>query len=235
MAGFKTHITASGVVGIGYGVAAYALYDTPLSSCVLAAGLCGVSGMLPDIDSGSGRPLRESLAFGAAVVSIMLVSRLQHLGAPSETIVLAGSLVYLLIRFGFAELLKRYTVHRGMFHSLPAAVIAGELAFLLATGTTELRIYKAGGVALGYLVHLLLDELYSIEWRRGRLRLKSSFGTAVKLVSRSWWANGSAYLKLALLTFLALKDPGWTQQFYQQELQKPVQQTATRITDQFLR
>ncbi len=190
--------------------------------------------MLPDIDSGSGRPLRESLAFGAAVVSIMLVNRLQHLGAPSETIVLAGSLVYLLIRFGFAELLKRYTVHRGMFHSLPAAVIAGELAFLLATGTIELRIYKAGGVALGYLVHLLLDELYSIEWRRGRLRLKSSFGTAIKLASRSWWANGSAYLKLALLTFLALEDPGWTQQFYQQELQKPTQQTATRITDQFV-
>lgn len=235
MAGFKTHIAASSIVGIGYGVAAHALYEVPLPSCILAAGLCGVSGMLPDIDSGSGRPLRESLAFGAAVVAMMLVDRLQQLGAPSEAIVLSGSLVYLLVRFGLAELLRRYTVHRGMFHSLPAAVIAGELAFLLASGSVELRIYKAGGVALGYLVHLALDELYSIEWRRGRLRLKSSFGTALKLVSRSWWANGSAYLKLALLTFLVLKEPGWTQDFYHQKVQEPIHQTAERITDHLWR
>lgn len=235
MAGFKTHIVASGLVGIGYGVAAHVLYETSLSSCVLAAGLCGVSGMLPDIDSGSGRPLRESLAFGAAIVAMMMVDRLQQLGSPSETIVLAGSLMYLLVRFGLGALLRRYTVHRGMFHSLPAVVIAGELAFLLASGSVELRIYKAGGVALGYLVHLALDELYSIEWRRGRLRLKSSFGTALKLLSHNWWANSSTYLKLALLTFLVLKEPGWTEQFYHQKLQEPIRHTATRITEQVLR
>jgi len=233
MAGFKTHLAASSVVGIGYGVAAYTMYDAPLPSCILATGLCSVSGMLPDIDSDSGRPVRESLAFGAAVVAMMFVDRLKQLGAPSETIVLAGAMTYLFIRFGVGELLKRYTVHRGMFHSLPAAVIAGELAFLLASGSQELRIYKAGAVALGYVVHLLLDELYSIQWSRGRV--KSSFGTAMKLLSHSWWANGSAYLKLALLTFLILKEPRWTQQFYEQNVERPVEQTATRIMDQLVR
>lgn len=235
MAGFKTHISASGLAGIGYGVAAHVFCEVPLPSCVLAGGLCAVSGMLPDIDSDSGRPLRESLAFGAAVVAMMMGGRLQQLGASSETIVLAGSLMYLLVRFGLGALLRRYTVHRGMLHSLPAVVIAGELAFLLASGSVELRIYKAGGVALGYFVHLALDELYSIEWRRGRLRLKSSFGTALKLLSRNWWANSSAYLKLALLTFLVLKEPAWSQQFYHQKLQEPIQHTATRITEQVLR
>ena len=64
-----------------------------------------------------------------------------------------------------------------MFHSLPAALIAGELAFLLASGDdVRLRIYKAGAVVLGYVSHLVLDELYSLEWYRGRLRLKRSFG-----------------------------------------------------------
>lgn len=235
MAGFKTHIAASSVVGIGYGAAAYALYDVPLPSCVLAAGLCGVSGMLPDIDSGSGRPLRESLAFAAAVVPMMMVDRFHRLGMSPESIVLAGALVYLLVRFGVAALLKRCTVHRGMFHSLPAAAIAGELAFLLASGSVELRIYKAGGVVLGYLIHLVLDELYSFQWRRGRVRLKGSFGTALKLFGNNWWANGSTYVKLAVLTFVVLHEPGWMQQFYQQNLQRPIEHTAQQVTDQFLR
>ena len=65
MAGFKTHIGVSGVLGVAYGGAGFAMYDVPLSTslptCVLAGGLCGVSGMLPDLDSGSGVPLREKI------------------------------------------------------------------------------------------------------------------------------------------------------------------------------
>ena len=121
--------------------------------------------MLPDIDSDSGTPLRESMAFAAAVVPMMLLHRFQHWGMSHELIILAGAGVYLLIRFGLAALLKRYTVHRGMFHSLPAAAIFGEIAFLLASGDdVRLRVYKAGAVVLGYLSHLVLDEIYSIEW-----------------------------------------------------------------------
>jgi hypothetical protein len=235
MAGFKTHIATSTIVGIGYGAAAYALYDLPLPSCVLTGGLCGVSGMLPDIDSDSGVPVRESLAFGAAVVSMMVLDRLHQVGASSETMVLAGALLYLLVRFGLGAILKHYTVHRGMFHSIPAALIAGELAFLLASGSLEVRIYKGSGVALGYLIHLLLDEVYSIQFRRGRLRLKSSFGTALKFWSKSWWANGSTYLKLGLLTFLLLKNPGWMTQLYQENLQQPIEHTAAAVTDQIVR
>ena len=32
---------------------------------------------------------------------------------------------YLLVRFGVSELFKRITVHRGMYHSIPAMLIAG--------------------------------------------------------------------------------------------------------------
>ena len=95
MADFKTHLTTSSFMGVAYGVAARALFDVPLSTCALAGGLCAVSGMLPDVDSGSSKPLRESLAFAAAVVPMMMVDRLQPLGADTELIVLAGALVYL--------------------------------------------------------------------------------------------------------------------------------------------
>ena len=64
---------------------------------------------------------------------------------------------------------------------------------------------QAGAVVLGYLSHLLLDELYSIQWRRGRIGMKRSFGSALKLYGHSLWANLSAYAKLALLTFLIFR------------------------------
>ena len=216
MADFRTHITASSVLGVAYGGAAHAFFDVPLSTSVLAGGLCAVSGMLPDVDSNSGRPLQEGLAFAAAVVPMMMVDRFQQLGWTPESIVLAGAALYVFVRFALGELLKRYTVHRGMFHSLPAAVIFGEIAFLLTSGTDlRLRVYKAGAVVVGYVTHLVLDELYSIDWHRGRLRLKKSFGTALKMFSHKWWPNVSAYLKLGVLTYIVLCEPGWMDQVRQ--------------------
>lgn len=210
MADFKTHITFSTVIGVGYGAAGWWLYQVPEPTCLLAAGLCGVSGMLPDIDSDSGVPVRESVAFGAAVIPMMLVHRFQLWGWTHESIVLAGAAAYLFVRFVLGGMLKRYTVHRGMFHSIPAALIFGGLAFLLASGQDpNLRFYKAGGVVLGYMSHLLLDELFSFQFKRGRPRLKSSFGTAVKLVGKNWVANLSTYAKLVLVTMLLVQDPGF--------------------------
>ena len=69
----------------------------------LAAGLCGVAGMLPDIDSDSGRPLHESLAFAAAVVPMMLLHRLRHWEVPHELLILAGAGAYLLVRLGWGS------------------------------------------------------------------------------------------------------------------------------------
>jgi membrane-bound metal-dependent hydrolase YbcI (DUF457 family) len=189
--------------------------------------------MLPDIDSPSSTPKRESMAFAAAVVPMMLLGRFQQCGMSHESIVLAGAAVYLLIRFGLSELLARYTVHRGMFHSLPAAVVFGELAFLLASGDdVRLRIYKAAAVSIGYMSHLLLDEIYSVEWSHG-LRLKSSFGTAVKLFGQGLWSNLSAYAKLAILTAAILYEPQMPTAPTQPGVSaSPVKQTAMRPIDQ---
>jgi len=163
---------------------------------------------------------------------LMMIDRFAQLGMSAELMVLAGAAIYLFIRFVLAALLRRWTVHRGMFHSLPAAVIFGEVAFLLTSGEdVQLRIYKAGAVLVGYLSHLLLDELYSIEWHRGRLRLKRSFGSALKLFGDRWWPNVSTFAKLAVLTYVVLKEPGWMQQHYQQRIKPTVEHTAGRLID----
>ena len=226
MAGFKTHITFSSILGAGYGTAAYFLYDVPIPSCILAGGLCGVSGMLPDLDSGPGRPLHESMAFAAAVVPVMLIHYFQQMGLSHEMMIIIGAALYLLIRFGGAWLLQRFTVHRGMFHSLPAAAIFGELGYLLASGDTNLRLYKAGAVVLGYMSHLFLDEIWSIEWSHG-LHFKSSFGTALKIFGHSGWANLSAYAKLSLLTLVLFLQPAWMQQYFQQNTNQTAVNSAS--------
>ena len=92
------------------------------------------------------------------------------LGLPPETIVMIGGAIYLGIRFGLAWLLRKYTVHRGMFHSLPACAIAAELTFLLCGHEGEglwIRYFNAGAVVLGFMSHLVLDEIWSIEFKNG--------------------------------------------------------------------
>jgi hypothetical protein len=102
----------------------------------------------------------------------------------------------------------RYTVHRGMFHSIPALLIFTGLAFLICGSTNlHLRYFKACGVFIGVFSHLMLDEIYSIEWAGGRWRFKKSFGTALKLWSDSLWGNFSTYWKLAAVVVLILSEP----------------------------
>ena len=69
------------------------------------------------------------------------------------------------------------------------------------------RLFKTGAVVLGFMSHLVLDELYSIEWTGWRFRFKKSFGTAIKMWSGNTWGNVSTYGKLILIAALAFGDP----------------------------
>ena len=66
----------------------------------------------------------------------------------------------------------------------------------------------AGGVALGFLSHLVLDELYSVEFSGIRLRLNQAAGSAFKLFGKSVLPNLIAYSLLAALTYTILIDVG---------------------------
>lgn len=235
MASFQTHMSFSTVLGVAYGGAARLLFDVPVPTSILAGGLCSVSGMLPDLDSNAGIPLRESMGLAAAVIPLMLIDRCHRCDMSPEAMVLTGAAIYLLIRFGVAKLLRKFTVHRGMFHSLPAAAIFGQLAFLLAPGEdVQLRVFQAGAVVVGYLSHLLLDEMYSVEWYRGRLRLKRTFGTALKLFGQRWWPTVLAYLQLIVLTYVVVNEPGWWHRHLDEKV-RPTIHEASRAVDRLLR
>ena len=179
MADFKTHMSVSTVAGVLYGVAG-SQSGIPLSTCLLAGGLCSVSGMLPDLDSESGRPLREATTLAAAVVPMLMVDRFQRIGLSHESMVLAAAAVYITIRFVMAEVFRRYTVHRGMWHSLPAAAIVGMVSFLvMSSEDISLRMFKTIAVVLGFISHLVLDEIWSVDFRKGKYNFKTSFGSAL--------------------------------------------------------
>jgi membrane-bound metal-dependent hydrolase YbcI (DUF457 family) len=207
MADFKTHISVSTVTGMAYGVWGYQCGAT-IETCILAGGLCSVAGMLPDLDSDSGRPVQEMSSFAAAVIPMLMLDRFTDFGWSHEGMVLAGAAIYVAVRFGVAEVFKRYTVHRGMWHSIPACIVCGLLAFLIVAGQDlAIRAFKAGAVSLGFFSHLLIDELWSLKLRSGRLNVKRSFGTALKFFGKDSWANASVYAKLTVLTLLAVGDP----------------------------
>lgn len=208
MAGFHTHITVSSVVGVGYSYVGYSTLELPLSTSLLGGGLCAIAGMMPDLDSDRAVPARETLSFLAAVAPMLLFYRFEYEGLPTEHILLFGAPLYLLIRFGFGELMK-VTVHRGMFHSIPAAFIAGLIAYVICdTGISLGREFKGFGAVIGYLVHLILDEIWAIEVRRGRVRFKKSFGTALKLFGNVGSANSATWALLIGLTIFAANDQG---------------------------
>lgn len=206
MADFKSHITGSTLVGIVYGYWGVTTQSMSIENGILAGGLCAVSGMLPDLDSDSGKPLRETSMFIAAVMPMLMIDRFRDLGLSNEAMAVAAMLVYVAIRFVLVEFFKRYTVHRGMWHSLPAALSAGLVAYLVMPSQSEsARVYKSLAVVLGFTVHLTMDEIWSVD-ASGGFRLKKSFGTALKFFSDSTLANVSVYGKLALLVYLAWGD-----------------------------
>ena len=84
MAGFKMHISTSTVVGIGYGAAGHFLLGMDLPVAAVSAGLCSIAGILPDLDSDSGKPVRELTAFSAAVIPMLMMERSPIHGAISR-------------------------------------------------------------------------------------------------------------------------------------------------------
>lgn len=208
MAGFHTHITVSTLVGVGYAAVGTTVYELPLSTCAIAGGLCSICGIMPDLDSDHAVPARETLSFLAAIAPMLLFYRFHYEGLPTEHILLFGAPLYLLIRFGFGQLLKA-SVHRGMFHSIPAAFIAGLIAYELCdTGVSFGRAFKGFGAVIGYLTHLILDEIWAVELSHGRFRLKKSFGTAMKFFGQTGPANSATWALLAGMAFFAANDRG---------------------------
>jgi len=225
MAGYREHISVSGLCGICYGTSATLAFGfTPLQGA-LAGVLTWVAGMLPDLDSETGKPVREVFGLVAAIAPFAMMGHLMKWGGSAEGAIFLAIVLYALIRYGAATVLGKISVHRGMFHSIPALAIAAELAYLgYKNDAISVKLLMAGGVALGFLSHLVLDEMYSVEWSGVRVRLKKSAGSALKLTGKQFLPNVVTYATLMFLTYATLVDLGVLEGPEPTSLPEPIRQ-----------
>ena len=171
-------------------------------------GLGTIAGILPDVDSDHSVPTRivfRLLAFVAAMLTIVVFQAQIHF---LLLLVLAlGSA--LAVRYLLYPLFASITVHRGLFHSLPAAILLG-LAMVCVglyglQWSVDFAWLAASFVSGGYILHLLLDEFYSVDFM-GR-SLKSSFGSALTVFNRSSWLSYSFLYLLVTAGFYSLPLP----------------------------
>jgi hypothetical protein len=215
MAGYREHVTVSGLLGIAYASASVFMFGFSLVQATIAAVLTWISGMLPDLDSESGRPVRELFTLTAALAPIFLMQHVYAMGVQGDRIMLFSLVLYGIARYGGAFLLAKLTVHRGMFHSIPALLIAAEVTFLAYhSHDIRVRTLMGVGVGLGFLSHLVLDEMYSVQWDGVKVRLAKSAGSALKFFGSDALPNGVAFGLLLCLTYATLvqadivRDPG---------------------------
>jgi len=204
MANFNMHLNSAAFVSaISASVLSYkgVITGSEAFFCFLA-GMIG--GVLPDIDHNNSKIINMmQLTFSLFIsffITLMFINRLKLLELLGLWI---G--VYLFI-MGLFFIFKKFTTHRGIIHSIPFAFLFWFLVTLISyyLGISVKMSYLIGFfVFLGYITHLLLDEIYAVDLM-GR-RLKSSFGSALKFNSYNKLATFLTYLALVGLFLLLPK------------------------------
>jgi len=182
MANFTTHIAVGTVVSGGLATLTLAA-DVIAPENLIAVTLAGVLGsVLPDIDLKDSRPSRALFSGLATFLSFCVLFSVAYKYSIAEMWLLwLGSFV--LFRYGGEAVFHRFSYHRGIWHS----ILAGLMFWFLTTivfkdvlGRHEGVAWLAGGfLFVGYITHLVLDELYSVDVLD--TRFKASFGSALKL------------------------------------------------------
>jgi hypothetical protein len=202
MANFTTHIAIGTVVSGALATLTLAA-DVVAPQNLVAVTLAGALGsVLPDIDLKDSRPSRAMFAGLAIFASFAVLFNAATKFSIAELWLLwLGTL--LLVRYGLHTIFHRLSVHRGIWHSILAAVfcsVATAIVFRhLLDKPDGVSWLAAAFMFVGYITHLTLDEIYSVDVMD--TRIKSSFGTALKLFDRR---HLSASVAMAGATALAI-------------------------------
>jgi hypothetical protein len=203
MANFPTHIAVGTVVSGALATVTVAA-DMVAPENIVAVTLAGVLGsVLPDIDLKDSRPARAMFAGLGVFFSFAVLFSLERKYSIAEMLVLwLGTLLF--VRYVAKEIFFRFSYHRGVWHSLLALVFCSLITawvYSKLLGRDEGVAWLAAGfMAIGFLTHLILDEIYSVDVMD--TRIKASFGTALKLFDYKHLGHSSAMAVTAVLVFL---------------------------------
>ncbi len=208
MANFNVHVSiaasASGIVAV-LGVNLQ-LMDFSHAPWLVFLGIVG--GMLPDIDAVNSKPVRLLFNVLALLSATAVLSALKTYAQSYQLFALAAG-IYWLTRYLVLASIARFTVHRGIFHSILALLFFSLTMVCLSHYVFEQTLIYAwlNGFFLGFgfLVHLLLDEMYSVDL--SNRRIKKSFGTALKLFNYKNLPSSALMMLLTIFLYLASPTP----------------------------
>ncbi len=207
MAGYKAHLATGMLIGGITTISAFIVLaiDILFSPFIFLAVIIG--SFLPDLDSDTGMPVKilfASLGMVAAIwVGYVLLDRVSDEPIKSiATIVGSYGAVYIILQ----RIFKKFTKHRGLFHSILALLIAMlTLNYLLLI--FEFSLFESGllsiSLGVGYLGHLILDEVNSVVNLSGIPFIPNrSLGSALKIGSKSTKNNALALVVISILLYL---------------------------------
>ena len=204
MANFETHLKAGVFTSAATAVGLVYLPHIATSKETFIFFVAGIIGsVLPDIDHDNSTPTRILQFLFVNLIAFIITLHFITKKLPLSYIALIAIGSYLGMIFIF-YLFKRFTTHRGIIHSIPMAFIFWFIVSLAAYRYFELSLMKSYllgfFVFLGYMTHLILDEIYSVDITNRRL--KSSAGTALKFYSHNKAVNLFIYALLITLFIL---------------------------------
>jgi hypothetical protein len=211
MGSFRQHLTGGIAGGIACGVVSHQVYNLQIEDAVAGGLLCMFGSLLPDIDCPVSRPADFVIRISSVLVPVFAIQSLPNSFLTPSRILIIAVLTYLFAVYGIRELIKRFTEHRGIIHSIPAALIWGGLVFMAFRNSAHLfQIVVAVAATAGFAIHLIIDELYSlVDISGGKFTPKKSAGTALKLFSNSFFVNLLTYSLLGLILYFCIRQGGF--------------------------
>ena len=203
MANFTTHIAVGTIVSGALATLTLAA-DVIAPENLVAVTMAGVLGsVLPDIDLKDSRPSHALFSGLAVFFSFVVLFTFAHRFSVAELWILwLGTLVF--VRYFVHFVFHRMSYHRGIYHSILAGLFFAfftAVVFKHLLGRHEGVAWLAGGfMFVGYLVHLSLDEIYSVDVMD--TRVKASFGTALKLFDKKHLGHSAAMALAAIAAFV---------------------------------
>lgn len=186
MANFRTHVLGAAIIATSGAVTAYNADLASPWAALICASLGTLGGILPDIDADQSLPTR--LIFTVLGIAAAVATTVTLYGShPPPLVAVAAIVALLLVSVGLRALSNKLCVHRGLVHSIPSAALCGA-----ATASLTASLFDIGPllswlfgafICAGFIVHLVLDELSSVDLVNARIR--RSFGTALKVGVRT--------------------------------------------------
>lgn len=186
MANFHTHFVGASIVGIAANSLLLGLNISPINHIIPGIMLVVLGGILPDIDSDHS----DSIKIIFDIMAVLAATTASLLFMPKLGLLISIGIfiaLFLCVRFGSIIPFRNLTSHRGIFHSIPMAILSAlavcALQYRLAGGNITSSWISGSLVLIGFITHLILDEVHSVNL--ANISLKKSFGTALCFYSKN--------------------------------------------------